>query len=76
MIIALAGNKIDLEAERVVSYEEGKNVADKFGNCIFFETSAKDGTNIDKLFDSICHRVKDKMAKKTKESKVKNPSKD
>ena len=47
--ICLIGNKIDLEEQREVSYEEGKNFAEE-NNLLFFETSAKDGNNIQEIF--------------------------
>merc|ERR1711962_539406 len=40
IIIALAGNKSDLESHRSVKYEEASNYAEE-NNLIFFETSAK-----------------------------------
>ena len=48
ILMALIGNKIDLD-KREVNYEEGKDFADKY-NMLFFETSAKTGFNIDKVF--------------------------
>lgn len=45
----LIGNKIDLIDRRIVSYDEGKELADKY-NMIFFETSAKEMMNIDEVF--------------------------
>ncbi|KAJ3441140.1 ras and ef-hand domain-containing protein [Anaeramoeba flamelloides] len=47
--ILLMGNKIDLEEERVVSTEEGENLAAQH-NVPFFETSAKTGENVEKCF--------------------------
>ena len=51
MIILLIGNKCDLEAEREVSYEEGKQFANA-NNLIFFEASAKTGKNVEDSFMS------------------------
>ncbi|CAI2379047.1 unnamed protein product [Moneuplotes crassus] len=51
--IALCGNKSDLEDERQVSYKEGKQLADCYGIQTFFETSAKEGTNITPLFTDL-----------------------
>ena len=52
----LLGNKIDKENERVVSKEEGKNLADKY-KIEFFETSNKDGTNIDEAGLTIVNKI-------------------
>ena len=49
ILICLIGNKIDLEEKREVSYEEGKNFAEE-NNLLYFETSAKDGNNIQEIF--------------------------
>ena len=48
-LLVLVGNKIDLESERQISYEEGDDFAQK-NNMYFFETSAKTGKNIENLF--------------------------
>ena len=44
--IALIGNKSDLDSERKVPIENGEKYA-KDNNTIFFEASAKTGTNIE-----------------------------
>ena len=49
-IIALVGNKIDLNDNRSVSFDEGKNISEKYG-IMFFETSAKDNIDINELFE-------------------------
>ena len=49
ILICLVGNKIDLENKRVVSKDEGQKFAEDNG-LLFFETSAQDGTNIEKMF--------------------------
>ena len=41
----LVGNKCDMEDERVISFERGKQLADSLG-LEFFETSAKDNINV------------------------------
>ena len=43
--IVLVGNKSDLENERKISYEEGKNLKIKNKLDYFIETSAKTGDN-------------------------------
>ena len=49
-VIALIGNKNDLENERKVTFEEGKKYADE-NKYIFQEVSAKSGTNVEKFFE-------------------------
>lgn len=51
-MIALVGNKLDLQQDRKVSFEEANEYA-TLNQLIFLETSAKDGAHIDKLFESI-----------------------
>ena len=48
--MVLVGNKTDLNDKRVVSTDEGKELADKFG-ISFYETSAKTGENVNKVFE-------------------------
>ena len=52
----LVGNKCDLEGSRAVSNEEGKIYAEK-NKIKFFETSAKDGTNINEVFEYIANEI-------------------
>ncbi len=47
--MVLVGNKIDLEEERVVSLEEGRELAKKY-RLSHFETSAKTNHNINEVF--------------------------
>ena len=55
----VAGNKSDLEKKREVNTKDGENFAQKY-NINFFETSAKDGTNINKVFELLsCEILKD-----------------
>ena len=49
ILICLIGNKIDLEDKREVTFEDGENFA-KENNLLFFETSAKNGNNINEIF--------------------------
>jgi small GTP-binding protein len=57
--IVLCGNKSDLDNDRVVSYEEGKQLADEYG-VQFFETSALTGQNVDKMFTALATTIKHK----------------
>lgn len=52
--IAIIGNKNDLEPQRQVSTEEGREYAKKL-NCPFFETSAKEKTNINESVMNIAN---------------------
>ncbi|OWF45608.1 circularly permutated Ras protein 1-like [Mizuhopecten yessoensis] len=52
----LCGNKVDLDATRVVTHDEGKALAQKLG-IPFMETSAKDGTNICEVFETLVMEV-------------------
>lgn len=54
--IALVGNKLDLESRRVIPAEEGAKYAEAEG-LMFFETSAKTPTNINKLFEEIAKKL-------------------
>ena len=49
MLIALTGNKVDLEGERKVEPNEGEAYAQQEG-ILFKETSAKTGKNVEELF--------------------------
>jgi small GTP-binding protein len=57
--ILLVGNKSDLEANRSVSQEEGKNIAEK-ERLLFFETSALDGSNVEEAFLALVSQILDK----------------
>ena len=56
VVIYIVGNKIDMEEERKVSKEEGKNLADELG-FPFAETSAKTGINVNETFEDLVERV-------------------
>ena len=49
-LIVVVGNKTDLENQRQVTRELGQQFADN-NQCLFIETSAKTGDNINKLFE-------------------------
>ena len=63
ILICLIGNKTDLEEKREVSYEEGKIFAEE-NNLLFFETSAKDGNNIQEIFLESATLLVDKIENK------------
>jgi GTPase SAR1 family protein len=63
----LIGNKSDLLKHREVAFEDGLRFQKDQGMLYFAETSAKSGTNVDKLFIDIAkfiyHKYKDQMNK-------------
>lgn len=73
----LVGNKHD-HPERKVTHQEAQTLADQM-TITFFETSAKDNYNIEKVFDEITRLVlsmkKDKLAKNNNSVNVKEPIK-
>lgn len=56
VVKVLIGNKSDM-ADRQVSFEEGKKMADSFG-INFFEVSAKNNTNITETFTYMAKEIK------------------
>ncbi len=50
------GNKSDLEDERDVPQEEGKQLADSFG-ILFIEASAKTSYNVNELFFQLVRQI-------------------
>lgn len=52
IVIGLAGNKSDMSSKREVSTTEAESYAQS-NSLIFFETSAKTGDNIHKIFQEI-----------------------
>jgi len=71
MPVILVANKSDLSS-REISTEEGQALARSWGNCSYFETSAKTGTNIEEAFKELVRQVvlKDKcLGTEKKESK-------
>ncbi|KAG0170315.1 Ras GTPase [Apophysomyces sp. BC1034] len=55
--IVLVGNKCDLENDRRVSYQEGKELAKKYG-CPFHETSAKQRIKVDDAFYEVVREIR------------------
>ena len=49
----LVGNKLDLEKDRAVSKEKGETKAKELGAITFYETSAKNGTEVDTAFEEL-----------------------
>ena len=64
--IILVGNKCDLENERKVTIEMGKNKAKEM-NCPFYETSALSNIMIEEVFKSICEDIFNKIKTEKKD---------
>ena len=60
IFFVLVGNKSDLEDKRQVSTEEGQELADKYG-MLFFETSAKNGQNVEEIFQNSANEIARKI---------------
>ena len=68
-ITCLVANKIDLEDERVVSKEEGQEVANKY-EIKFYETSAKSNINVREVIEGMAKEVLTKVAAKVDVNRV------
>jgi len=60
IFMVLVGNKSDLNDKRVISVDEGKELAEKY-NMIFFETSAKTGENVELIFFKSAEEIAKKI---------------
>lgn len=56
IIIALCGNKVDLDENRKVNAEEAQKYAEQIGS-FYTEVSAKTNLNIDKLFEEVANKL-------------------
>ncbi|KAI8366691.1 ras-like protein 3 [Radiomyces spectabilis] len=55
--MVLVGNKCDLEGDRQVSSQEGRDLAKQFG-CPFHETSAKQRIRVDDIFYEVVREIR------------------
>lgn len=62
VIKLLVGNKCDLESQRQVTFDEGKEYADSLG-IQFLETSAKNNANVEKAFFTLANEIKGRVQK-------------
>jgi GTPase KRas len=67
--MVIIGNKCDLEEERVVSLEQGREYAQRVGGS-FFETSAKTRINIENTFKEIFRKALKVDQLKLKKDKI------
>jgi len=58
----LVGNKCDLESQRQVTTDEGREFANSLG-VKFVETSAKNSMNVEKAFQTLALEIKGRVAK-------------
>jgi len=56
----LVGNKVDMDAKRVVSTAQGQKLADEYG-IKFFETSAKTNQNVEQVFFTMARDIKQRL---------------
>jgi GTPase SAR1 family protein len=68
------GNKIDLEEQREVTFNEGNELAKKY-NVAFIETSAKESLNVNEAFVKIVSNIYKKDKDKGKEKEMKEKGK-
>ncbi|KAF6158818.1 hypothetical protein GIB67_012461 [Kingdonia uniflora] len=69
----LVGNKCDLTANKVVSYETAKAFADEIG-IPFMEASAKNATNVEQAFMTMAAEIKNRMASQPSMNNAKPPT--
>ncbi len=61
----IVANKVDLEESRVVDTEEGREYAEETG-CLYVESSALTGENVEKAYTDLCRLMIDSVRKKDK----------
>jgi len=71
--VVIFGNKIDME-NRKITFEQGQEIAKKY-NALFYETSAKDGTNVVDAFQALSKHALKKIDERLKLAVVKSANK-
>ena len=67
LVVALVGNKQDLDSEREVAYNSAfKYAAER--NVLYLETSAKTNTNVDQLFETVSEKLVEECLRRKVES--------
>lgn len=60
LLLVVCGNKVDLGQRRVISRERGEEYARTIG-ALYMETSARDGTNVDVLFEKVGKDLRERI---------------
>ena len=60
--IIIVGNKLDLEKSRVIDFKRAQNLAEN-NDCLYIETSALSGKNVDNCLDILLNKVMDRIEK-------------
>lgn len=68
--VVLIGNKVDLVDQREVTKEEAENYV-KANNIFYFETSAKDGNNVEECFNFIAEKLLEQFENRKDKDEVK-----
>jgi GTPase SAR1 family protein len=73
----LVGNKQDLGSEREVTKKDIENFKLTYWDVPYFETSAKQNSNVEEIFESVCREIikKNKKEEKYKSSYLLSPKK-
>lgn len=58
--MVIVGNKLDLDSERVVTQQEGKELAASFG-CPWMETSAKARIRVEDAFYELVREIRNEL---------------
>ena len=62
--MVLVGNKCDLEEDRAVTREQALALSERWGNCTFYETSARQRANTDEIFYDVIRQINAQTAGK------------
>jgi len=69
--MVLVGNKCDLQDQRVITQEQGEQLARKFNNCTFLESSAKTKVNVEAIFHDLIRQINRTTPEKPQKEKKK-----
>ena len=69
--VVLVGNKCDMDDERVVSYERGRQLSDQL-SLEYFEASAKENINVKAVFEKLVEIICNKMAESLDSNQTQN----